>query len=1161
MNTAALRPPLSAVTLQLETDVSLPASVFLASAMLTMALAVVVISCKAFELLRRWRGRGKLKHRCSTPRARPSPRVSREKIIVDAEGETTPLRDDPSPFNRSLHCSMATLPEGLPPTSPLSTKSSPSMALPAGLMVDAPAPRRPSPILRPPSPPRRPPSPKMPPKPPPLWPLDGSPPKPRPQREFPTKPRKTELFLGLNGARLLASVHIVLGHLYQLNAISSIYCFSWGYTWVPWFFMLSGFVLTHTSLKAAVPRREGVVLFLTKRTATIYPLYAVGLGLALVMNWWRGRVLPEWYELLAQGFLVQAWLPWLPERTVQVHCWFLSALVPYWLLFDLILHRGVLKLGSLRTSSITLLLLALPPWLACIFPSVLPDGDANWYASHRTGKLDDATDFSVVLLKFHPASYIHVFVFGMVLARLRSLLSEQLRSRSPPPQAARYMERLLRFGATLGYVGLALVFTIEEIRPPSYKLSARLSVLMLLQGFVLIGLAPIALPTPDAGQARLRDPLEWLLSKSPVALGNIAYSQYILHFIAYALWPVKRLEDFGEVALFFLFLLSAAWLCSHLVVTPCSKSWRNSSPKTLLAVAIAVAAIGASSCAIDDYRRTSAIGIKSLGSAPQDACTRTSNAFVSPSPYVRVAEDSDGILLAVDVRLNWTTESSDFAQERDLINPNLLWSGGQLRRAARAHAIVRCVNSSGVYNGSVATEITYTWYSDLAMDLDSTGAADEGAWAQWNVSGWRLDGSAPLRRLTLHSANHEAWGPQVVERTQPTWHAQNRTLVRMMVSGAEDPKLMELPLSFGGGIGVAFSSLPPTSLEGVSGMPKYQMYQTFGAVVTMPESGGGQSYRAVAARLQCGLVGKHEKNWIPLAHGGRLHYVWAVFPHWVISANAQGECLPARYTSGDSAVTDALARLASAEGIELHGSGSAIDWSDENKLALFHTKDVRGQYVTFAYLMLSRPPFTVTNVSRPLPLQGGGRSFASSLSRVPGGTKVAVAYGVADVQSRVLIMSTEYLLSLFVWEEACSVPPPPIPRPGPVRIPPWLPGSDWFAIELSQECRDAGLKGRACSRSDRGLIAASCFLCLTLVGCCIFQCTRFVGCWCHCASCSAVLTARTKARATLRHPRRFAPTRASPAMVEIASIASAQVPFEVGDLHVQVDNELESLNI
>lgn len=64
----------------------------------------------------------------------------------------------------------------------------------------------------------------------------------------PKKPSKGEHLAGLNFARILASIHIVVGHLYAKGAVASVYAFGWGFTWVPWFFMLSGYVLTHAQL-------------------------------------------------------------------------------------------------------------------------------------------------------------------------------------------------------------------------------------------------------------------------------------------------------------------------------------------------------------------------------------------------------------------------------------------------------------------------------------------------------------------------------------------------------------------------------------------------------------------------------------------------------------------------------------------------------------------------------------------------------------------------------------------------------------------------------------------------------------------------------------------------------------------------------------------------
>ena len=64
---------------------------------------------------------------------------------------------------------------------------------------------------------------------------------------------KGERLPGLNAARILASIHIVITHMYAQGATANVYIFSWGFTWVPWFFMLSGYVLTHAQLSRKKP--------------------------------------------------------------------------------------------------------------------------------------------------------------------------------------------------------------------------------------------------------------------------------------------------------------------------------------------------------------------------------------------------------------------------------------------------------------------------------------------------------------------------------------------------------------------------------------------------------------------------------------------------------------------------------------------------------------------------------------------------------------------------------------------------------------------------------------------------------------------------------------------------------------------------------------------
>jgi hypothetical protein len=53
---------------------------------------------------------------------------------------------------------------------------------------------------------------------------------------------RTDRFDAIGFARFLASVHIVLGHMYQGDHLGTFGGFNkFGFTWVPWFFMLSGF--------------------------------------------------------------------------------------------------------------------------------------------------------------------------------------------------------------------------------------------------------------------------------------------------------------------------------------------------------------------------------------------------------------------------------------------------------------------------------------------------------------------------------------------------------------------------------------------------------------------------------------------------------------------------------------------------------------------------------------------------------------------------------------------------------------------------------------------------------------------------------------------------------------------------------------------------------
>ena len=46
-------------------------------------------------------------------------------------------------------------------------------------------------------------------------------------------------------------------------------------------------------------------------------------------EWFRGKSLgtmaADWPTLLAQSFLLQAWIPTVTEKALQMHCWHLGA--------------------------------------------------------------------------------------------------------------------------------------------------------------------------------------------------------------------------------------------------------------------------------------------------------------------------------------------------------------------------------------------------------------------------------------------------------------------------------------------------------------------------------------------------------------------------------------------------------------------------------------------------------------------------------------------------------------------------------------------------------------------------------------------------------------------------------------------------------------------
>jgi len=539
-----------------------------------------------------------------------------------------------------------------------------------------------------------------------------------------------------------------------------------------------------------------------------------------------------------------------------------------------------------------------------------------------------------------------------------------------------------------------------------------MNMLSLCLSIVAIAIAHFADQKPRT-QYTMVDPIAHIFSYAPAAWGNVSYGQYVLQIICYNIWPIVNLGI--TVVPFFIFLLSLSWLSAELVTDPARSWWLKQKGKVCFRMPKLVF-----------MPLWTAVLLLSI-SVPYRA-TRSAAAVVRlAKPYVRGSNASDGAALFVDVRLNWTApEFGD--DERALINPSIavIEPSDNLRivlRVARAHAALESVSEgSWVVNTSTnearrVTIIKQEWRSDIVIAKD-VGPLDLSG---WSVATWGLDGNAPMQRKrilpTLDSTDDsESWGPLC--EAAPTFIPQNNTLVRKVVTGPEDPKLLMLAENVGNvRWGITFSSLPPiaTNPQCYQGGSRVEQGQEVGVthMYIAPETrAGGEisapSAEVIGSRLQCGRTDQAEKNWIGFMHRGQLHYVYSVYPHKVVIARSEdGGC--------DDGVQEtefpALKKLAQ-DGKRLHGSATAIPYYGAY-LALLHSIDSDGNYETFAYRFEAELPFRILEVSRPLPLQGEGkRNFASGL--YAGSGKVMVSYGEKDAAARALVMSEHFLESLFL---------------------------------------------------------------------------------------------------------------------------------------------------
>lgn len=238
----------------------------------------------------------------------------------------------------------------------------------------------------------------------------------------------SERFEAIGCARFLASMHIVIGHMYQggnIEFVTNFYKF--GYTWVPWFFMLSGYILSVAETKrrqrkrgeeSAVPLMD----YIYRRLETIYPPYIFAMLASICTEWGikGNQQLSPANNVMIYCLLMQSWIPAILEKglTYLVQCWFLSCLLLYWALFHRIydiLNRDLHIRGLVMVAITCSVGLPVLYQLASI-------GQEEWYSEHEYESSRKGVDIAVLVLKFHPLTYIHIFILGCCLPRIRDIV-------------------------------------------------------------------------------------------------------------------------------------------------------------------------------------------------------------------------------------------------------------------------------------------------------------------------------------------------------------------------------------------------------------------------------------------------------------------------------------------------------------------------------------------------------------------------------------------------------------------------------------------------------------------------------------------------------------------------------------------------------------------
>jgi peptidoglycan/LPS O-acetylase OafA/YrhL len=306
-------------------------------------------------------------------------------------------------------------------------------------------------------------------------------------------------------ALLVLSFHY---HLAFFDNQSKVPLVSLGYTGVTFFFILSGFILSHNYARTRFDH-ESLYRFTVARIARIYPSFLLSLAVALPTFIGQIAVSPSWLKLLLASSVILAPIglhAWVPGAACGLNCptWSISAEIFFYaafpLLMPLVLKRPFLWLLATGLAWLTMCLAFLELWhvVAEDGPIVL---SKVW--------LGPVPFFLAQFIKFFPIARLPEFVLGIVVYKLWR----------------DYGDRFPTWLALTAFLLATVVLVALEGRIPE---------LIMHDGLTALAWVPLIVAAANMHRGPLNH-------RAAIFLGQISFNLYLLHIpVLYAVMSFDR---------------------------------------------------------------------------------------------------------------------------------------------------------------------------------------------------------------------------------------------------------------------------------------------------------------------------------------------------------------------------------------------------------------------------------------------------------------------------------------------------------------------------------------------------------------------------------------------------------------------------------------------